>query len=132
MTGKGRRPDMSTIRCTNRVLLQVYNIKMQHISWEAINVQLGRWFVDQRADTFRSLTVIEQVVRDVTQLQPVDRAIFYDTLVDLKFVGTFCEAAGLRRPDLLVLFTELPALSEEMLSKGPLLELWAFSTKGKV
>ena len=33
-------------------LLQVYRIKMQHniISWEAVNLQRGRWFVDQRAD----------------------------------------------------------------------------------
>ena len=62
---------------------------MQHkiISWEAINLQRGRWFVDQRADQCvpKPHTAIEQVVRDVIRLQPVDRATF-NVDIDLTIV----------------------------------------------
>ena len=62
---------------------------MQHniISWEAVNLQRGRWFVDQRADQCvpKPHTAIEQVVRDVIRLQPVDRATF-NVDIDLTIV----------------------------------------------
>ena len=129
MSGKGRRPSMTSIRCTNRLLLQIYKIKVEHNkSWESISCQLGRWF-DQRCDTFRSL--IEQVVRDVLRLQPADRVTYYDTPVDLDSPGKFCEAAGLRRCDLLGFFTELPPISVDLFTNGLLLELCAFSKKEK-
>ena len=124
--GKGRRPDLNIHPCTNRILLQMYKLKVDSASsWADVSKWMLQLYPGHNPRAFRGL--IEKCFSTVLKAENLQ--IFLDTVHNLDYIGEICHSICITRKELLDP-TLLPSFDVDthLCSNALLIELHDFCT----
>ena len=132
--GRGRRPDLKSTMCTNKLLLQLYCLKVRHgRSWNCVLRWMSQLY--PKYPTKKMQPLIESTVRNISRPKSsndgIDSEAFYNEEIDLEYVGPHCKDNNLTRSILLDI-TELSKFvmtKSVVMTNGLLLELHNFCMK---
>ena len=130
VTGRGRPQNFPSVQCTNKFLLQVYTFNYRHgKSWEYISHLFEKFFSQHQIPHKKFRPMIEACVRKVREmLSSEERHVFYNTIIDLQFIGPCAASVGLKRINLLDV-TQLNSPLSSEISNKLILELHDFFKK---